>query len=76
MKFNAYYSHIHLIIEQCVKRPLIGGMPYRHVEVLDQERTHHLIQNEKRKKSTMKMEKIKLIQIIEIIEIINIIKIP
>ena len=34
------------MIEQFVKGLLAGGMPYRHLKVLDQERTNYLIQDQ------------------------------
>ena len=33
-------------IEQFVKGLFAGGVPYRHLKVLDQERTNHLIQDQ------------------------------
>jgi hypothetical protein len=41
-----YYLQIDFGIKQFVKGLFAGGMPYRHLKVLDQERHHHLIQDQ------------------------------
>jgi hypothetical protein len=45
-KWKRYYLHIDFGIEQYVKGLFTGGVPYRHLKVLDQERTHHFIQHQ------------------------------
>ena len=46
-----YYLHIDFGIKQFVKGLLAGGVPYRHLKVLDQERTNYLIQDQEQEKS-------------------------
>jgi hypothetical protein len=46
-----YYLHIDFGIKQFVKGLLAGGVPYRHLKVLDQERTNYLIQGQEQEKS-------------------------
>jgi hypothetical protein len=45
-KRKLYYLHIDVGIKQFVKGLFAGGMPYRHLKILDHERTHHLIQDQ------------------------------
>ncbi len=40
------YLHIDFGIEQFVKGLFACGVPYRHLKVLDQERTNHLVQDQ------------------------------
>jgi hypothetical protein len=40
------YLHIDFGIEQFVKGLFAGRVPYRHLKVLDQERTNHLVQDQ------------------------------
>ena len=46
-----YYAHVDFGIEQVIKGLFAGGVPYRHLKVLDQERTNHLIQDQEQEKS-------------------------
>ncbi len=43
--------HVDFSIDQCIQADFVGGMPQRHVKMLDQERTYDLIQNEEQEKS-------------------------
>ena len=40
------YLHIDFGIEQFVKGLFAGRVPYKHLKVLDQERTNHLVQDQ------------------------------
>jgi len=46
-----YYAHVDFGIEQVIKGLFACGVPYRHLKVLDQERTNHLIQDQEQEKS-------------------------
>ena len=50
-KRKLQYLHIDFGIEQFVQGLFSGGVPYRHLKVLDQERTNHLIQDQEQEKS-------------------------
>jgi hypothetical protein len=45
-KRKQYCLHIDFGIKQFDKGLFAGGVPYRHLKVLDQERTNHLIQDQ------------------------------
>jgi len=49
-KRNINYLQIYFGMKQFVQRPLRGGVPNRHLIVLDQERTYHLIKNQEQEK--------------------------
>jgi hypothetical protein len=45
-KRKRYYLHIDVGIKQFVKGLFAGVVPYRHIKVLDQERTNHLVKDQ------------------------------
>ena len=53
-KLTRYYLHIDFGIEQFVKGLFACGVPYRHLKVLDQERTHRFIQDQEQEISATK----------------------
>ena len=42
-KLKLYYLHIDFGIKQFVQGLFAGWVPYLHLKVLDQERTHHIL---------------------------------
>ncbi len=60
--------HVDFSIHQCIQNDFISGMPQLPVKILDQERTHYLIQNEEQENSVNLWSIIKIMTIIKILQ--------